>query len=276
MAELLGENGKGEGIASDAASAEARRSAFMKDLVHDLSTPLTPIAGYLTLLRGERMGPLTAQQRKAVEAMAGAVVRLTRIVENLSDLASLQEGPSAIRAGPVHPDDLAEAAASEMRAAVLDARLHLEVRTAGGGEMIGDARKLRQALTSVLQNAVKFSPHGGEVLLEVSRNADVVRFSVYDQGPGISAAEAADLFEPFQRSARPEELRRPGSGLGLPVAGRIAAAHGGRLTVESPPHTQPTSGSRDFSGSKFVIEIPLRPAATAPAPPPPAPAHASR
>jgi len=272
MAERL----KSDGKASDAASADERRSAFIRDLVHDLSTPLTPIAGYLTLLRGERMGPLTPQQRKAVETMAGAVLRLTRIVENLSDLASLQSGPSAIRAGPVHPDDLAEAAASEMRAAVLDARLHLEVRTAGGGEMMGDARKLGQALTSVLQNAVKFSPHGGEVLLEVSRDAEVVRFSVYDQGPGISAAEAADLFEPFQRSARPEELRRPGSGLGLPVASRIAAAHGGRVTVESPPHTQPASGSHDFNGSKFVIELPLRSPAEAPPPPPPAPAHASR
>ena len=269
MAEL----NKGDGKASDAASAEERRSAFMRDLVHDLSTPLTPIAGYLTLLRGERMGPLTAQQRKAVETMASAVLRLTRIVENLSDLASLQAGSSSIRSGPVHPDDLAEAAVAELQPAAQDARLHLEVRTAGGGEIMGDARKLRQALTSVLQNAVKFSPHGGEVLLEVSRDANVVRFSVYDQGPGISAAEAADLLEPFQRSARPEELRRPGSGLGLPVAGRIAAAHGGRVTVESPPHTQPASGSRDFNGSKFVIELPLRPPATAPSPT--APAHAS-
>ena len=146
MAELSKGDGEGQGVASDAASAaDARRSAFMRDLVHDLSTPLTPIAGYLTLLRGERMGPLTAQQRKAIETMAGAVVRLTRIVENLSDLASLQAGPSAIRAGPVHPDELAEAAASELQAAAQESRLHLEVRTAGGGEIMGDARKLRQA-----------------------------------------------------------------------------------------------------------------------------------
>lgn len=271
MAEQL----TGDGKTTDGASADASRSAFMRDLVHDLSTPLTPIAGYLTLLRGERMGPLTAQQRKAVDAMTGAVVRLSRIVENLSDLASLQAGAAAIRAGPVHPDDLAEEAAAELRTAAAEARLHLEVRTAGGGEMMGDATRLRQALTNVLQNAVKYSPHGGEVLLEVSRDADSVRFSIYDQGPGISAAEAADLFEPFQRSARPEELRRPGSGLGLPVAGRIAAAHGGRLTVESPPHTQPALGSRDFSGSKFVIELPLRPPVDAQAPSPAAPAHAS-
>jgi signal transduction histidine kinase len=264
----------GDGMESDASSAEARRSAFMRDLVHDLSTPLTPISGYLTLLQGERMGPLNAQQRKAVDAMAGAVTRLNRILENLSELASLQAGPSAILAAPVDPDALAEEAAEDLQAAARDLRLHLEVRTAGGGEMLGDARRLRQAITSVLQNAVKFSPHGGEVLLEVSRDADRVRFSIYDQGPGISAAEAADLLEPFQRSARREDVRRPGSGLGLPLAGRIAAAHGGRLTVESPPHTQPVSGWRDFNGSKFVIELPVRPPATAAAPPP-APAHAS-
>jgi signal transduction histidine kinase len=88
---------------------------------------------------------------------------------------------------------------------------------------------------------------------------------VYDQGPGLSAAEVARIFEPFQHPYRPEDRRRPSSGLGLPVARRIAEAHGGCFTVESPPRAQPASG-RHFSGAKFVIEIALHaPSSTAPA-----------
>jgi len=238
-----------------------RRSGFMKDLAHELATPLTPLAGYLKLLQGDRLGPLSPAQRKAIDAMSGAVVRLTRIIDNLSDFASLEAGPAAISATPLDPDALAEEVAGDVRPSAKDARLHVEVRRAGGGPVLADPKKLRQALANVLQNAVKYSPHGGEVLIEVTRDGGWLRFAVYDQGPGLSAAAAEQIFEPFQHPYRPEESGRPGSGLGLPVARRIAAAHGGSVTVESPPRSQP-AGGRQFTGSKFVIEIALR-AATA-------------
>jgi signal transduction histidine kinase len=114
---------------------------------------------------------------------------------------------------------------------------------------------------------VKFSPHGGEVLVDVARERDRLRFAVYDQGPGVRSADAERIFEPFYHADRADDARQPGSGLGLPVARRIAEAHGGRAYVESPPHTQPSAGSHHYTGSKFVIEIPAPPAAAAPPPP---------
>ncbi|MFL5264414.1 MAG: ATP-binding protein [Anaeromyxobacteraceae bacterium] len=251
----------------EVAELDRTRAAFMHDLAHELSTPITPLAGYLKILLSEKLGPLAAQQRKVLEAMSSAATKLTRIVDNLSDFASLQAGEAAIVPATVDPDQLADDVVAELRAPVKDARLHVEVRPSRGGTVQADPRKLRQALANVVSNAVKFSPHGGEVLVEVTRDAGRLRYAVYDQGPGVRAADAERIFEPFYHADRVEEARAPGSGLGLPVARRIAEAHGGRAFVESPPHTQPSVGGHHFTGAKFVLEIPAAPAAAAPAPP---------
>ena len=199
--------------------------------------------------------------------MSSAVAKLTRIVDNLSDFANLEAGPAAIMPAPVDPDALVEEVVQEQRGAARDARLHLEVRPSRGGSILADPRKLRQALANVVQNAVKFSPHGGEVMVEVTRDAERLRFAVYDQGPGISSPEQEGIFEPFHHPDRADEARQPGSGLGLPVARRIAQAHGGTLVVESPPHTQPSVSVHLYTGSKFVIDFPARPATASPEPP---------
>jgi signal transduction histidine kinase len=236
----------------------------MRDLAHELSTPLTPLAGYLKILLSERLGPLSPQQRKVADGMASAVTKLTRIADNLSDFASLQAGPAAITLSPVDPDVLAGEVANEMKAAARDARLHLAVRPSRGGLVLADPHKLRQALANVVHNAVKFSPHGGEVLIEVSRGGGMLRFAVYDQGRGVPGGVPDRIFQPFRHADRTDEARLPGSGLGLPVTRRIAEAHGGRIVVESPPHTQPGTGGHQYTGSKFVIEIPVDASAAVP------------
>ncbi|HEY6098903.1 MAG TPA: HAMP domain-containing sensor histidine kinase, partial [Anaeromyxobacter sp.] len=200
--------------------------------------------------------------QRLLDAMQQALGRLVRVVDNLSDFASLEAGQAPILDGDVDPDALAEDVVNELRPAIKDARLHVTVQHGGGGTVPADARKLRQAVGNLVANAVKFSPHGGEVLVDVAREGEKLRFAVYDQGPGIRAGEAERIFEPlYHASSRGgEDARLPGSGLGLPVARRIAEAHGGSVVVESPPRTQPASVSRHFTGSKFVLEIPVRPA----------------
>ncbi|HSN92455.1 MAG TPA: hybrid sensor histidine kinase/response regulator [Anaeromyxobacteraceae bacterium] len=236
------------------------RSAFIDNLAHELSTPLTPLAGYLRILRSGKLGPLAPQLQKVVEAMSHAVARLARVVDNLADFADLGSGEATLLGGAVDPDALADAVVEELRPAIAEARLHVEVMHAGGGPVPADGSKLQRALANVIANAVKFSPHGGDVLVEVAREPGRLRFTVYDQGPGVPAAEIERIFEPLHHAASrgSEDARLPGSGLGLPVARRIAEAHGGRLTVESPPRSQPGRAARHYSGSKFVLEIPDR------------------
>jgi signal transduction histidine kinase len=238
------------------------KSAFMNNLAHELSTPLTPLSGYLKILQSGKLGALSPQQQRVLDSMLQAVTRLTRVVDNLSDFASLQAGRAPIIQGEIDPDRLADDVVAELRPHIKEARLNVTVLHGGAGPVIADRRKLRQAVANVVSNAVKFSPHGGEVLVEVTRDPANVRFTVYDQGPGILAGESERIFEPLYHAAvrGGEDARQPGSGLGLPVARRIAEAHGGRIWVESPPRTQPASSARHFTGSKFILEIPIRPA----------------
>jgi len=247
-------------LGAQVAESDRLRSAFMQNVAHELSTPLTPLAGYLKILLSDKMGALAPQQRKVVEAMAAAVTRLTRVVENLSDFASLTAGQAAAMATDVDPDALVAEVVEEQRAAIKEARLHVQVVPSGGGTVKADARKLRQAFSNLFSNAVKFSPHGGEVLVEGRREGGKLRISIWDQGPGIPREDQAHVFEPFfhaTRTARGSEARLPGSGLGLPVAARIAEAHGGRVVVESPPGEQRPAGSgHQFSGTRVVLEIP--------------------
>ncbi|HEY6105736.1 MAG TPA: HAMP domain-containing sensor histidine kinase, partial [Anaeromyxobacteraceae bacterium] len=177
-----------------------------------------------------------------------------------SDFANLVLGQAPLFPAEVDPDALAEEVVADLRAAAKDARLNVKVARSGAGKAAADPRKLKQALFNLVHNAVKFSPHGGEVLVEVQRDGERVRFVVYDQGPGIPAADQQNVFEPFfHAKAREEGTRQPGSGLGLPVARRIAEAHGGRLLVESPPRTQTDASRRHYTGAKFVLEIPAAP-----------------
>ncbi len=237
------------------------RSAFMHNLAHELSTPLTPLAGYLRIMASGKLGALSSQQQRIVETMLQSVGRLTGIVDNLADFASLEVGEAPLLHGEVEPDRLADDVVQELKAPIRDSRLHVTVLHGGGGAVLADPRKLRQALANLVANAVKFSPHGGEVLVEVTRDPQRLRFTVYDQGPGVRLGEADRIFEPLYHAAsRGEAARLPGTGLGLPVARRIAEAHGGRVFVESPPRTQPAALARHFTGSKFVLEIPVRPA----------------
>lgn len=245
-------------VAGAPEATEAARATFVRDLVHELSTPITPLAGYLKILQSEKLGPLSAQQKKVLESMLGSVQRLSRIIENLSDFANLQTSASTLRHEPVEPDAVVDEVVGDLRAAIRDGQVHVTVARGGGGVVVADGKKLKQAIANVVGNAVKFSPHGGEILVEVVREPDVLRVAVYDQGPGVLPAEQQAIFEPFHHAATrgADDARVPGSGLGLPVVRRIVEAHGGRVWVESPPRTQPGSVSRLFSGAKFVLEIP--------------------
>ncbi len=239
-------------------ASETARATFVRDLVHELSTPITPLAGYLRILQSEKLGPLSPQQKKVLESMLGSVARLSRIIENLSDFASLQTSAASLKLAPVDPAAIVDEVVAELRAAIRDGQVHVTVTKTGGGALVADAKKLKQAIGNVIGNAIKFSPHGGEILVEVLREAEVLRVAVYDQGPGVLPADQLAIFEPFHHAATRgvDDASIPGSGLGLPVARRIAEAHGGAAWVESPPRTQPGTVARLFSGAKFVLEIP--------------------
>lgn len=231
----------------------AARSAFLQSLAHELATPLTPLVGYLKLLRVGKLGELSGQQQQVVEAMSHAAERLGRTVDNLVDFATLETGAYRIHHASFNASRMVDACVTGLRSKARGKHVRIEVRRPPDVTMVGDERKLRQALANVLDNAIRYSPHGGDVLLDVRHDDASMWFDVYDQGPGLSeeAKAAIDLGK-----RQPDD--RGGSGLGMPVSREIALAHGGELRVESPPAQQPEA-SHSYSGALVSVRVPLAP-----------------
>lgn len=231
------------------------KTEFMQNLSHELATPLTPITGYLKILRSGKTGALSEAQQKILESMTTASDRLSRTIDNLVDFATLESGGYAIHRDLFDPAAAVRAVVEEEKPKARARRIALEVSLDPVGQGLGDERKLKQAIGNLLDNAVKFSPHGSAVLLRLTGDAERISFEVYDQGEGLLADEAERVFDPFFHADRVGDERAPGAGLGLPVAKQIVEAHGGRIWAESPPKNQPDS-RHHFSGAKVAFWIP--------------------
>jgi len=249
-------------------AAARSKTEFMQNLSHELATPLTPITGYLKILQSGKTGPLAGPQQKILESMTTSSDRLSRTIDNLVDFATLESGGYAIHRDQFNPEAAARAVIDEEKAKARARRIVLELEADQAGPGWGDERKLKQAIGNLVDNAIKFSPHGSNVLLRVAGDGARVYFEVYDQGEGMMADEAEKVFDPFFHADRVGEERAPGAGLGLPVAKQIIEAHGGKIWAESPPKNQPDS-RHHFSGAKVAFWIPSR--AHAPAEPQPTP-----
>ena len=239
-------------------AAARSKTEFMQNLSHELATPLTPITGYLKILKSEKTGTLTDPQRKIIDSMQTASERLSRTIDNLVDFATLESGGYAIHRHAFDPGAAVKSVLDEEKPKAKARRITLELASETLPEGWGDERKLRQALGNVIDNAIKFSPHGSHVLVRVTADDQRLCFEVYDQGEGMLADEAEKVFDPFFHADRVGEERAPGAGLGLPVSKQIVEAHGGRVSAESPPKNQPDS-KHHFSGTRVAFWIPLRP-----------------
>jgi signal transduction histidine kinase len=238
-------------------AAARSKTEFMQNLSHELATPLTPITGYLKILQSGKAGALSEAQVKILESMTTSGERLSRTIDNLVDFATLESGGYSIQRDGFMPQTLAKAVADEEKPKARARRITLELQLVESGPGWGDERKLKQAVGNLLDNAIKFSPHGSSVLLRVVGDATRLYFEVYDQGEGMLADEAEKVFDPFFHADRVGEERAPGAGLGLPVAKQIIEAHGGKIWAESPPKNQPDT-KHNFSGAKVAFWIPMR------------------
>lgn len=239
-------------------AAARSKTEFMQNLSHELATPLTPITGYLKILQSGKAGALSDAQMKILESMTTSGDRLSRTIDNLVDFATLESGGYAIQRDNFDPAVMARGIADEEKPKARARRVTLEVQIVGSGQGYGDVRKLKQAVGNLLDNAIKFSPHGSSVLLRVAIDEARLACEVYDQGEGMLADEAERVFDPFFHADRVGEERAPGAGLGLPVAKQIVEAHGGKIWAESPPKNQPDT-KHNFSGAKVAFWIPNEP-----------------
>ncbi len=233
------------------ASEEALRR-FLADASHELRTPLTSIRGYAELFRrGAGADPDDAAL--AMRRIEQESARMGALVDELLFLTRAGRG-RPIAHEPVDLSGVAADAVSDARA--VDPSRTIELEAPEELVVLGDEMRLREVFANLLSNALVHTPAGTPVAVRLEEDDGWAEIRVSDRGPGLSAEEAAHVFEPFYRADRSRGRgasgggsERPGAGLGLPIVAAIAQAHGGRASVSSRPG----------EGATFTVRIPLRP-----------------
>lgn len=240
------------------------RREFLRNLSHELATPMTPVVGYLKLLLREELGPLTPMQKKALISVDASTARLRSLVDTLLDVSSLETGRLHFYARDYDFREVATRAIDESRARFEDRKLvlHFDVaRGKGAMPAVGDPDKLRRALAHLLDNAIKFTPPGGEVavaLVRVGGSEDLgYEVRIADSGPGVPPDRIEKILDPFYQVDGSVTRAHGGVGLGLAFARRVAEAMGGDVGVSSPP-AAPIAG-RALGGTEVRLKVRARP-----------------
>lgn len=206
------------------------KSEFVTTVSHDLRSPLTAILGYVELI--ERAGEINEQQRDFIRRVQLSVQQITNLVTDLLDLGRIEAGLETTReSSPISV--LARYAVEGLRASAETRGLRLQIELPDDLPMVsGDPIRLRQMIGNLLENAIKYTPTGGEVGLSASAEGDQIILKVRDTGPGIPPADQPYLFDKFFRATNVVD-RTPGTGLGLSIVKSIVDHHDGRIWVES-------------------------------------------
>jgi two-component system sensor histidine kinase KdpD len=189
------------------------------------------------------------QRRDLLETVLEETDRLNRLLGNLLELAKVRAGALVPAKQPTALDEVVASVLHRMADRLAGVRVRTVLRDVP--DIPADPLQLDQVVTNLLDNAVRFSPPGGEVMISVAPWHRYVQLRVADQGPGIPVGERERVFEAFYRGDAGE---RSGSGLGLAITRAIVLAHGGRIRIEGTP-----SG-----GTAVVLELPLADAAAVP------------
>lgn len=240
---------------------ERLKSDFIATVSHELRSPITPIKGYVDLLRrkGEEFTP--EKRRECLDLVGDRVAHLTRIVEDVLLASRVASPASTVEMGTGDLAALARKSAGDF--SVESARLHLELPGASV-PVACDPGRVIQVVSNMLSNALKYSTPESPVWLRVAAHGDpedggTAVLSVTDRGRGIPADQLESVFEKFHRVEDPMRMTTGGTGLGLYIARQLAEAMGGTLTATS------TYGA----GSSFTFTLPLLSSRSLPAPPRP-------
>lgn len=223
------------------------KSEFVATVSHDLKTPLTAIWGFADLVA--MSGPLSEPQKEFIDRIKEVTREMAALISDLLDLGKIEAGVEMEQV----PCDLKALAAEvvhdlEFRAQGKKIVLEMEIPEKVP-LVIGDPGRLKQVLTNLVGNAIKYTPEGGHVWIRISSGDGRLVTSVQDTGIGISAHDQKQIFHKFYRVRTEETVHIEGTGLGLSIARSIVERHGGRIWVESEPG----------KGSTFFFTLPLAP-----------------
>lgn len=224
---------------------DAAKTNLVATVSHELKTPLTGVRMALHILLEHTLGPLRPKQEELVQGARNDAERLLRILNNLLDLARLDEGHAGLRKEPVAPADLLQGVIKETAHEAAGRAVRMQCVVAPELPAVPvDRQRISHVFANLVRNAIKHSPDGDEIILRAAHGEDGgVQFSVDDRGPGVPEEYHARIFDRFFRVPGQD---KSGAGLGLSIAREITVAHGGRIGVRSSPG----------QGSSFYVVLP--------------------
>ncbi len=228
---------------------QTMRRDFISNLSHELRTPLASLRAVIETLQDGALADPPAAERFLRQA-ENEVHTMTQMVAELTELSQIESGQVRLRLVPVAVSSLIEVPLERLRAQAERAGVQLGVEVAADTPLVlADEERIRQVITNLLHNAIKFTPPGGHIRLLAGPRPDEaneVLFEVRDTGIGIAQADLTRVFERFYKSDRARTRARGGTGLGLAIARHIIETHGGRIWVKS----------KVDKGSSFYFTLP--------------------
>jgi PAS domain S-box-containing protein len=211
------------------------KSDFVSNVSHELRTPLTAIKGSVDNMLDGITGPLNEKQSRYLNRIKSNADRLGRLITDLLDLSKIEAGKIDLRPAYVVVNLLAKEVVEILRSVAAEKLINLAVVSPEDNmQAWGDKDKVVQILVNLVGNALKFTPLHGEITIAIEKlDAEWVKLSVADTGPGIPTEEAAKIFDKFYQVEQSNKQKTRGTGLGLAISKALVDMHGGKIWVES-------------------------------------------
>lgn len=230
-------------------SKEAELDKMKSDLIsivsHELRSPLTSIKGYVDLMLGGDLGIIPDNMKSYLAIVSANANRLATLIEDMLDLSRIESGKLNMTFGKVDVKYLCDYVFLTLKPQAEMKKIDYKLEVCPGLAVSGDVDRLQQVLTNLVSNAIKYTPEGGVVRINASRNDQNILIAVQDDGIGISEEDRKKLFQRFFRVKNAKTRNIGGTGLGLCIAKSIVEAHDGHIRVESEPD----------KGSTFIIVL---------------------
>jgi two-component system, NarL family, sensor histidine kinase BarA len=259
FAELTEHNARLQRAVARLEELDRLKSNFLATMSHELRTPLTSVIGYAEMMAEGLAGPVSRDQREYLTTILGKADQLLGVITAVLDVSSLESGQLVIERATLSLADLVTSELATFAPLAGRRGISIQLDACPDTVVVGDRRKIRQVVSSLVSNAVKFTPDRGKVGVALRRgplaahepggedDAQAIQLVVSDSGIGISRDQVAKIFEPFFQVDSSSTRAFGGTGLGLTLAKAYVEAHGGHIWVDTTPG----------HGSTFVATFPV-------------------